>query len=87
MVETKEQMNEAIRKQMEEETKMQMYAEMKKQVEAEMKQQMYEEIKKQMENESKEPDAAKHIFVVGALGAGKSTTMSVLFDPTEAATE
>ena len=32
-------------------------------------------------------DASKHIFVVGALGAGKSTTMSVLFDPTEAATE
>ena len=31
--------------------------------------------------------ASKHIFVVGALGAGKSTTMSVLFNPTEAATE
>ena len=30
---------------------------------------------------------SKHIFVVGALGAGKSTAMSVLFDPTEAATE
>ena len=29
----------------------------------------------------------KHIFVVGALGAGKSTTMSVLFNPTETATE
>ena len=29
----------------------------------------------------------KHIFVVGALGAGKSTTMSVLFDPSEAASE
>ena len=31
--------------------------------------------------------ASKHIFVVGALGAGKSTTMSVLYNPTEAATE
>ena len=29
----------------------------------------------------------KHIFVVGALGADKSTTMSVLFNPTDAATE
>ena len=29
----------------------------------------------------------KHIFVVGALGAGKSTAMSVLFNPTKAATE
>ena len=60
---------------------------------------MYEELKKQMEEENKgslikteeviqrDHDASKHIFVVGALGAGKSTTMSVLFDPTEAATE
>lgn len=60
---------------------------------------MYEELKKQMDKENKESlikteeviqrdeDASKHIFVVGALGAGKSTTMSVLFDPTEAATE
>ena len=30
---------------------------------------------------------SKHIFVVGALGSGKSTVMSVLFDPTKAVTE
>ena len=51
-------------------------------------------IKDQMGNKQNEPEmmkdvngAKKHIFVLGALGAGKSTAMSVLFNPTKAATE
>ena len=47
-----------------------------------------------MGNKQNEPEmmkdvngAKKHIFVLGALGAGKSTAMSVLFNPTKAATE
>ena len=78
MVEIKEQMIES-REQM---------VNSKEQKFEESKEQKFEEETQASSTKSEGcTQASKHIFVVGALGAGKSTTMSVLFNPTEAATD